>query len=453
MAGIGFELRRILKKNNYTGDIYAYFIASFYSTPWLFAAIALILLNIISKYFLFDTDIAIIAVTITYDFVISLISVAPVQAILIRYIGDVCRGPNDKIDAAVLFTSFSLAGFLALVAGISFYVFSEGDMLYKFISISLVVVTNWIWLGVTVLQSFHKHFYILKAFCAGSLISLGMAIGLGKMFSLSGTLVGYGMGQAIILLFLMANILKSINKKCTCFFHKKFLSYFLRFPSLAFIGFFYMSAIWIDKIVIWSLLGTKIWSNLYVFLPYDVCVFIAYVTIIPGAAHFLIKMETSFVGHYKAYLDALENEILAVIYRRKMKALGILQKIVRDLIKFQGIFSFIVFVYAYQIFRVFHVTIASPYVFRILIVTAFIHTILMAVITIHLYFNFRKQALFLALFFFFSNFVLTACSVFLGPSYYGWGYLISCLMTLVLGTRTLSKGLVDLEYFIFSGSC
>ncbi|MGC8001539.1 exopolysaccharide Pel transporter PelG, partial [Salmonella enterica] len=72
--------------------------------------------------------------------------------------------------------------------------------------------------------------------------------------------------------------------------------------SLMAIGLLYNTAIWIDKAMFWYTPETSqaIIGPLRASVIYDLPVFLAYLSIIPGMAIFLLRMETDFVEDYDA---------------------------------------------------------------------------------------------------------------------------------------------------------
>ena len=81
------------------------------------------------------------------------------------------------------------------------------------------------------------------------------------------------------------------------------------FPSLAVTGFLYNLAIWADKFIFWfnSQTSVAIISPLRGSPIYDLPIFLAYLSIIPGMAVFLLRMETDFAEQYTNFYGAING--------------------------------------------------------------------------------------------------------------------------------------------------
>ena len=102
----------------------------------------------------------------------------------------------------------------------------------------------------------------------------------------------------------------------------------LLYPSLMLIGLLYNLGIWIDKFMFWYYPDTseQIIGPLRASVIYDLPVFMAYLSIIPGMAVFLVRIETDFVDFYdfaSAIYDSRNEEKLIFQYRHNISIIGI----------------------------------------------------------------------------------------------------------------------------------
>jgi uncharacterized membrane protein len=81
------------------------------------------------------------------------------------------------------------------------------------------------------------------------------------------------------------------------------------YPSLMAIGLLYNLGIWADKFMFWYFPPTSeaIIGGLRASLIYDLPVFLSYLSIIPGMAVFLVRIETDFVEYYDKFYDAVRS--------------------------------------------------------------------------------------------------------------------------------------------------
>ncbi|GAF79699.1 unnamed protein product, partial [marine sediment metagenome] len=111
MAGIGFELRKLLQRDTFSGLLQAYGYAGVISSgPWVLSIIGILLLGLLSVGNVKPgIQISEFQVTVTYLIAVSLILSGAIQQGFTRYISDqIYLGNEDKIistfNAALIFT-------------------------------------------------------------------------------------------------------------------------------------------------------------------------------------------------------------------------------------------------------------------------------------------------------------------------------------------------------------
>lgn len=87
-------------------------------------------------------------------------------------------------------------------------------------------------------------------------------------------------------------------------FHKR-----LRYPALALIGLLLNLGVWIDKFVFWAWAPTSeaVIGPLRASIINDLPVFLAYLSIIPGMAVFLVRIETDFVEDFDGFYGTVRG--------------------------------------------------------------------------------------------------------------------------------------------------
>ncbi len=90
MAGIGFELRRILKRDNLSSLFGAYGLASIFSSgPWVLSVLGVMLIGIVSlSLSVRDIEIIQFLVSVTYQMAISLTLSGLFQHVFTRWVAD-----------------------------------------------------------------------------------------------------------------------------------------------------------------------------------------------------------------------------------------------------------------------------------------------------------------------------------------------------------------------------
>ena len=110
--------------------------------------------------------------------------------------------------------------------------------------------------------------------------------------------------------------------------------------TLAATGFLYNLGIWIDKLLFWFTPSTSepVLGPLRASIIYDIPIFLAYLSIVPGMAVFLVRVETAFAEQYDGFFAAVrEGEPLAEIRRRRDQLTLAVKRGVSDIFKVQGI--------------------------------------------------------------------------------------------------------------------
>ena len=106
MAGIGFEIRRMMHKESYLGLLKAYAYSAFISSgPWIISILSIVALSALLNKSLADADLQLFSGTITHVYAFSLVIVGPFQLVLVRFAAD--RFSDKKTEH--IFPSFLLA--------------------------------------------------------------------------------------------------------------------------------------------------------------------------------------------------------------------------------------------------------------------------------------------------------------------------------------------------------
>ena len=148
MAGIGFELRKLLKRDSYIGLVQAYAYAGLISSgPWVLSILGLVAIGIISLNVVVpDVLITQFQVSVTYLIMTSLIGTGFIQLGFTRWVSDRLFELNRDVIlpnfAGVMLVTNTVGGVFALV--LAFTVFRHESILYRalmcggFVTMSLV---------------------------------------------------------------------------------------------------------------------------------------------------------------------------------------------------------------------------------------------------------------------------------------------------------------------------
>ncbi|TAM09496.1 MAG: histidine kinase [Nevskiaceae bacterium] len=453
MAGIGFELRKLLRTQTYTGLIRSYGYAGLISSgPWVLSIGVIVALGMLSLAHVQDArEVGAFQVSVTYLVAVSLILSGLAQLVYTRYVAD--RLYEKRADAVlpnligVLTLGNVIAG--AFAAGVILLLFGGTPLLYRVeMFITFVTLCN-IWVLTVFLAGMKNYLSILWCFVAGygTVLVLGLAL---RPWGLVGLLGAFCIGQAILLLSLLYLVMSAYPSDRLV--EWDILRSDRTYRSLIFTGFFYNLGIWVDKFMFWYDPATSIpvIGPLRASPIYDFPMFLAYLSIVPGMAVFLIRMETDFAEHYDYYYDAIrQGDTLARIEEQRGGMIDTARQGIYEIFKIQGITIAILLLLAPLIMRV--VGFSDLYVplFDIDIVGVGAQLLLLAILNTLFYLNRLILALCLCALFVAGNFVLTWLSQRLGVPFYGYGFAVSLGLVSLVGLVMLSRVFDSLTYETF----
>lgn len=451
MAGIGFQLRDLLKEERYLADISAHLYSAVIAAgPWIFSIISLTAVTIFSLPFLSKSELDLFRATMVYTFIFSLVINGILQLIISKFIAD-----RFYLRDPTLGTAFT--GTICLTAGISFslatvfYILCNVSPLYRIAAIGLFVTMSCLWLTMSFLGVLRDYRTISLAFLEGNIIGLGVAMILGRHFRTEGWLIGFSLGQVTILFILIYQVLRETGWQESNFW--EFCHYFKLFPQLILIGLFYSLAIWVDKWLLWfSPKGHVVWALFRTHYPYDSAMFLAYLTVVPTLGVFLLKVETNFYERFRGYYNAIRDRAgLKELEMRIEEIKSSLRESFGTLLRTQGLITILAILFAPQLLRFLGWSLFQLGIFRFGVLGAFFHVMALMTIIILCYFEFWKSSLFVTGIFLGTNALFTLITLKLGFNYYGLGYAVSSFLTFLVSVTVLWRGLRNLSYRTFSG--
>ena len=295
MAGIGFELKRIMRHETFLSEFTAYLYSAMISSgPWLMSILCLAILGIFrgsehaSAYEIFRS-------TVVYTYASSLIFSGIIQLVCTRYLAD---GLYEQKTDSVLTTFYTCTVFIltfgSLLSGVGLYFF-QISTIHKYLGVLLFLVINMIWLTMIFLSAVKDYHSVVFAFAVGAVISVVLVFQMGPEMGVEGDLLGYLIGQAITLFWLIARLLAEFPS-AGGFWDQGLLLYFKKFWDLACIGFAFNLGIWVDKFVFWTAPDSSVIVPYFrTHSLYDSPLFFSYLTIVPTLAMFMLKSKPAFM--------------------------------------------------------------------------------------------------------------------------------------------------------------
>ena len=252
MAGIGFELRKLLRRDSLLGMLQAYAYAGIISSgPWVLSIIGILVIGLMSAAIVVpEFLITQFQVSVTYLVALSLILTGFVQLAFTRFTAD--RLFEKRADIilpnfnGLLFWVTAVSGFLGTLAIL--FLFPQQSIMYRLLMLAGFVVLCDIWIATIFLSGMKQYKSILNCFAIGYGSTVLFALWL-RPYKLEGLLGGFVLGQFILLIGMVILILR--NYPSSYFIAFDFAKKRLFFWSLVWVGFFYNFGLWLDKFMFW----------------------------------------------------------------------------------------------------------------------------------------------------------------------------------------------------------
>jgi uncharacterized membrane protein len=451
MAGIGFELRKLLRRDDLLGILQGYGHSALAATgPWLLTILTLAGIGFLGRNQIQPDDLLEFRLIVIYNFALSLVMTGPVVMVATRYLADAIYA--KKVDGA----PSMMLGYMMIIFGIGCVTVVPFYFFYAKLShtVAVLAIVNFfivsaIWLITAFLSALKNYSDITRSFAFGTGAALISAALLAHFGSTAAMLLGFSLGLGLVLFSLIARVFAEYPYPVTNPF--QFGRYFKKYWQLALSGLVYNMAIWVDKWIMWfAPQRERLRSGLIMYPDYDSALFLAYLTIVPAIAAFVMIVETDFFENYLRFYRNIENHASYPEIARAQE--GIIASILRGsrtLIVLQGSICVATIILSPKLFSLLRIDFSQIGMFRIGVLGAFFHTLLLALTIVLSYFDLRTMTLKIHIFFLVTNAFFTYVTMQMGFSYYGFGYFISALATFALAFLAVAHYAGRLTYQTF----
>jgi len=210
----------------------------------------------------------------------------------------------------------------------------------------------------------------------------------------------------------------------------------------------YNLGIWIDKLIFWFTPSTSevVLGPLRASVIYDIPIFLAYLSIVPGMAVFLVRVETAFAEEYEGFFAAVrDGETLADIRRRRDRLTLAVKHGISDIFKVQGTTVLVLLLAGPRLLEAVGISRLYLQLFSVDLAGVAMQVLMLAVFNVLFYLDQRRTTLALSATFCALNAILTAASQHAGPAFYGYGFALSTAITSLVGLLVASRKLDRLE--------
>jgi uncharacterized membrane protein len=452
VAGIGFRLKRLIAEESYAGWLRAHLYGAVVSSgPWLLSVTTLAGLALLAGTAAGTADQNLFRAIVAYTYTLSLVTTGAAQMVVTRHLADcLYTGDAGAFLRAYRWTLGGTALGHGVLAAIFYGLAPDLPLVIRVFGGGLFVVVACTWMTMIFVGAAQDYATVLAAFFVGNAGSLAAALLLGAWGGSGGYVAGFVLGQAVVLFVLHGRVERDFGTGAVPG-SSGLVAAFRRYPVLALAGFAYNAAIAADRMLFWfSGVGAPVQSWFYGSL-YDAPLFLAYLSVVPALAMFLVNVETGFYDRYRQYYGVVtKHGTLRQVLEAKAQMAASLRESLRRLLVVQAPVTLGLMIVAPALAAAIGLEPLQVSIFRIALVGAALHTLALFGTIVLLYFDRRRAALEVSACFLVGNVLLTAASLAVGPRAWGLGYALATLLACAWAYRRLEQTLDDLEYLTYA---
>lgn len=457
MAGVGIKLNRIFNKRTLASSLYGIACSIGYTiAPMLVVIGGLMLMYEILG---FDTvpmvERELFSCTILYIFIFALLTTAPFNSILSKYMADhIYTEDYDDIRPCIFFGLICCLMTAALLS-IPFYLhvhFAGGvPVYYVFTSFMCFLGLALVFCAMIFSSILKAYFFISMCYILGMLLSVLLALLFHHVLGFSipySMLLALTVGFLFIAIAQMARTLKYF--KANSYRFRPILKVFKRYWRLGAANFLYSLGMFIHNFVFWAHPWRMVVVNSYVCnQPYDMATCIAMFTNISSSTFFIARVEMHFHERYADYMNAIIGGKLDTIEKAKNRMFRTLSTQLLSLVRLQ----FCVTIVIYLLARIFMPALGcsglTMQIYPLMAVGYFISSLYYALMLYLYYFNDLSGAAISALVFAGVAFLGSIVSLHLPVMWYGTGFTLAAFCAFTFSYFRLRWIERHLDTFIF----
>lgn len=327
MAGIGFELKKIYRKEGITRGA----LGAVYSTivtlgPMIFSICTILILFFFLK--IEDVSYAqreLISSTILYAFIFSMIITAPFNVVFSRYIAD----KFYKEEYSGILNSYymgisvcaGIASLLFVPVGLSLRIRGNVELSYILASYVLWIALIILFFSIIYLHATKDYKMITLFFVSGSVITLLLGVFLYKRG-------GMDIKHVVICSLAAGFLITAIQvfaymKRYFSFSEDSYsecLHYMYTYKELLLANVCYSLGLYVHNFVMWTVPGHSVAAKtFYTNQAYDMATYLAMMTNIFIMVVFTVSVETKFHTAYKAYMEAVLGGTYKMVSKGRKK--------------------------------------------------------------------------------------------------------------------------------------
>lgn len=436
MAGIGFELKRIFKKDSLISVLSgaAYSTVVVIGPTIIVMATLLVLYGALGFMEVIYADRELLSSAILYIFVFALLITAPINAVMSRYIADRIFEEQYEDILPSFYTGLIISELAGAVAGLLFAVrlvlVGEVELWFVVLSYLFFMELIAVFYALTYLTATKDYKIVASDFLIGMLAAFLLALASNKVFGcriIYAILGGMCFGFWVIGMLQFAYIRHffSVSNKN----YRGCLHYFGDLKALFFGTLFYTLGLYVHNFVFWGTSGhLVIAESFYSYQPYDMAACLGMFTNISAMVIFTVMAETKFHDIYQSYNEAIIGATLKDIELAKKNMFRLLIQQIGYVVRVQAIISVIIFLLAVIFLPDYGFSGLEMTIYPSLAAAFFgIFTMYCNIIFLY-YFNDSRGTFYTGLIFFIGTLIGSLAATHFEPQFYGIGALFGALI-------------------------
>jgi polysaccharide biosynthesis protein PelG len=451
MAGIGFELRKLIERDDLTGLFQGYSHAALATAgPWLLTIVSLAAIVALGIPATTPEELANFRVIVVYNFAFSLVLTGAPAIVTTRYLADGIYAKDVQQAPAAMLGALTLVYGLAIPLATPFFlIYLKLDTLVRLAALLNFMLICGIWTVSVFLTALKNYRAVTMSFAVGMLAGIAGAVVLAPAWSIAGMLAGFDLGLAFTFFTIIARVFAEYPTSASQPF--VFLKYFRTHWDMALGALAYNAAIWVDKWLMWLVPEREILkSGLVTFPDYESAMFLAYLSIVPVIAAFTLTIETGFFEKYLQFYDEIQRHApYSRIHRNHQELIQSFLDGGRNFLGLQGSICVFTILLAPQLFQWLNIGFGQLGIFRLGVLGAFFHGGFLFLSIVLAYFDQRRTVMAQSLLLLGTNGLFTIVSIRLGFPYYGYGYFLASLTAFACAFVSTARLLNHLPYQTF----
>ena len=451
MAGIGFVLRRLTRRDDLSGALQAFTAAAaITSGPWLLTVLAIAGSGIGGAFSASPAEYQNFRIILSYDFCFSLVLTAPATTLASRLVADQLFAERIHEIIPTYLGTLIFAVVLQMPLATLFWLFYvDVTWAEAAAAIACYAALVSLWVTTAFLSVLRDFAFVVLCFVFGMALACGGSLLAGQFIGGAGMLACFAAGISLVGFAGAARLFTRFPYgalSTTDLFQAAH-----RNRVLLLIGFLSAAAPWADKWVMWFGPSSERLANGLRDAPfYDSAMFLSYLAMVPGSAAFFVIAETGFFLSYRRFFDeVLSGASLPRIESQRRELCRRIADAGVSLILLQAVVTVTIELAGPLLVRAGLLSSIQYPIFRFGVLGAQFHLLLNCLLVVMSYLDLRADQVACAALFLLLNAALTAGLLPFGFEVEGYGYFMAGLLSFLFAALLTASRCRDLIYVAF----